>query len=135
RRGARWSWRGPLGGRRAVGPSRCRGGFRRGRQSDRGSSPAAARHDHDHLEPAGQNRVSYPCPSIESMFGTDGVVTSAAAVVDRICSAARAESRAAGQRLVAIGELDSLWVRGGVADEQWVLDSFVAVSAEVAAAL
>lgn len=58
-----------------------------------------------------------------------------AAVLERICAATRAENQAAGQRLVAIGELDTLWLRAGVTDEQHVLDTFVAVSAEVAAAL
>ncbi|KAA8961793.1 MAG: DUF222 domain-containing protein [Mycobacterium sp.] len=58
-----------------------------------------------------------------------------AAVVDRICAAARAENRAAGERLVAIGELHVLRARetGGCVD--WATDTWDAVAAEVAAAL
>ncbi|MEO6794173.1 MAG: HNH endonuclease signature motif containing protein [Mycobacterium sp.] len=57
------------------------------------------------------------------------------ALVDRICGTSRVQNQAAGQRLVAIGELDTLRAREHVADAQWVTDTFVAVAAEVAAAL
>lgn len=56
-------------------------------------------------------------------------------LVDRICAASRAQNQAAGQRLAAIGELDGLRAREHAANEQWVTDTFVAVAAEVAAAL
>jgi hypothetical protein len=59
----------------------------------------------------------------------------AAAAVGRICAAARAENRAAGQRLAAIGELDTLRAREHEVDEHWSTDTYVAVSAEVSAAL
>ncbi|HTM83861.1 MAG TPA: DUF222 domain-containing protein, partial [Mycobacterium sp.] len=58
-----------------------------------------------------------------------------AVLVDRICASSRVQNQAAGQRLVAIGELDSLRARAHVANAQWVTDTFVAVAAEVAAAL
>lgn len=58
-----------------------------------------------------------------------------AALVDRICAASRMANQAVGQRLVAIGELDRLRAREHAANEQWVTDTFVAVAAEVAAAL
>lgn len=58
-----------------------------------------------------------------------------AVLVDRICAASRIQNQAAGQRLIAIGELDSLRAREHAANEQWVTDTFVAVAAEVAAAL
>lgn len=56
-------------------------------------------------------------------------------MVDRICAASRAENRAAGQRLAAIGELDLLRAREHDACERWSIDTVEAVSAEVAAAL
>jgi hypothetical protein len=58
-----------------------------------------------------------------------------AALVDRICAASRAENRAAGQRLVAIGELDALWLRQVGERETWVGDTFEEIAAEVGAAL
>lgn len=57
------------------------------------------------------------------------------ALVDRITAASRAESRAAGERLAAIGELDTLRAREHAAEEKWSIDTYEAVSAEVAAAL
>ncbi|MBO0866765.1 MAG: DUF222 domain-containing protein, partial [Mycobacterium sp.] len=60
---------------------------------------------------------------------------SAAAVVDRICAATRAENQAAGQRLVAIGELHVLRARETGGCEDWATDTWDAVTAEVAAAL
>jgi hypothetical protein len=64
------------------------------------------------------------------MFDLDSSV-----LVERIAAAARAENRAAGQRLVAIGELDVL--RLGQVGERadWCTDTQEAVSAEVAAVL
>lgn len=56
-------------------------------------------------------------------------------LVDRICASSRAQNQAAGQRLVAIGELYGLRAREHAAAERWVTDTFVAVAAEVAAAL
>lgn len=61
--------------------------------------------------------------------------TESSALVDRICASSRLQNQAAGQRLAAIGELDSLRARQHAANEQWVTDTFVAVAAEVAAAL
>ncbi|OBJ68735.1 HNH endonuclease signature motif containing protein [Mycobacterium sp. 1274756.6] len=57
------------------------------------------------------------------------------ALLDRITAAARAENRAAGERLVAIGRLDTLRAREHAAEEKWSIDTYEAVSAEVAAAL
>jgi Domain of unknown function (DUF222) len=61
--------------------------------------------------------------------------TAAAALVDRMCAAARAENKAAGQRLIAIGELDLLRLREAEECESWLTDTWEAISAEVAAAL
>ncbi|GKU35541.1 hypothetical protein NJB14197_39160 [Mycobacterium montefiorense] len=58
-----------------------------------------------------------------------------ASVIDRICAASRAENRAAGARLAAIGELDLLRLRECGERESWVCDTWDAISAEVAAAL
>jgi len=56
------------------------------------------------------------------------------ALIDRMCAAGRAESRAAAARLDAIGELFELHrgQRGEAAD--WAVDTWAAVGAEVAAA-
>jgi Domain of unknown function (DUF222) len=59
----------------------------------------------------------------------------AAGVVDRMCAAARAENRAAGERLAAIGELDVLRLRECGERETWSTDTWDAISAQVAAAL
>ncbi len=59
----------------------------------------------------------------------------AAAIVDRMCASSRAENRAAGERLVAIGDLDVLRLRECGERETWVGDTWDAISAEVAAAL
>jgi len=72
---------------------------------------------------------------IELMFESGGLSPSAAAVVDRMCAASRAENRAAGQRLVAIGELDLLRLREVGERESWATDTHDAVVAEVSAAL
>ena len=58
-----------------------------------------------------------------------------AALLDRICSSSRAENRAAGERLAAIGELDLLRLRECGERESWATDTWDAISAEVAAAL
>ncbi|KAA1251192.1 HNH endonuclease [Mycobacterium simiae] len=58
-----------------------------------------------------------------------------AALVDRICAATRAENRATGERLAAIGELDVLRLQASGERESWGTDTWEAVSAEVAAAL
>ncbi|WP_293334078.1 HNH endonuclease signature motif containing protein [Mycobacterium sp.] len=60
---------------------------------------------------------------------------SAADVIDRMCAASRAENRAAGERLVAIGELDVLRLRERGECETYCTDTWDAVTAEVAAAL
>jgi len=59
-----------------------------------------------------------------------------AALLQRMCSAARAEACAAAERLVAIGELVSLRLaQDAGATELWVVDATDAVTLEVAAAL
>ena len=55
--------------------------------------------------------------------------------LERVCAAARAENRAAGQRLAAIGEVDVLWLRRFGERETWCTDTQEAITAEVAAAL
>jgi hypothetical protein len=58
-----------------------------------------------------------------------------AVLLDRICAASRAENRAAGERLAAIGGLDLLRL-GEFGDcDDWSTDTQEAVTAEVAAAL
>ena len=49
--------------------------------------------------------------------------------------AARAENRAAGQRLAVIGELDLLWLRRFGERETWGTDTHDAITAEIVAAL
>ncbi|HYX97950.1 MAG TPA: DUF222 domain-containing protein [Mycobacterium sp.] len=56
-------------------------------------------------------------------------------VMGRLRAAVRAESRAAGQRLAVIGELDVLWLRHFSERETWGTDTHDAVTAEIAAAL
>ncbi|MEE2855660.1 MAG: HNH endonuclease signature motif containing protein [Actinomycetota bacterium] len=58
-----------------------------------------------------------------------------AALLERICSSSRAENRAAGERLVAIGELDMLRLRQYGERETWATDTWDSISAEIAAAL
>jgi uncharacterized protein DUF222 len=65
----------------------------------------------------------------------DDVQGAATELVDRICAASRAENRAAGERLVAIGELDLLRLRESGDCESYATDTWEAVTAEVAAAL
>ncbi|MCV7408698.1 hypothetical protein AWC05_08140 [Mycobacterium florentinum] len=66
----------------------------------------------------------YPCTTSDS-----------AALVDRICSSARFENRAAATQLVAIGELFAYRLSGCSDTEAWAVDTVEAVTAEVAAAL
>lgn len=58
-----------------------------------------------------------------------------AALLDRICAAARVENRAAAAQLVAIGELFALRLSRCRETEEWAVDTTAAVAAEVAAAL
>jgi hypothetical protein len=60
---------------------------------------------------------------------------SAPDVVARLRAAARAENRAAGERLAVIGELDVLWLRRFGERETWCTDTQEAITAEIAAAL
>ena len=53
----------------------------------------------------------------------------------RVRAAARAENRAAGQRLAAIGDVDVLWLRRFGERETWCTDTQEAITAELAAAL
>jgi uncharacterized protein DUF222/HNH endonuclease len=57
------------------------------------------------------------------------------ALLERICSSSRAENQAAGERLVAIGELDMLRLRQFGERETWTTDTWDSISAEIAAAL
>lgn len=50
-------------------------------------------------------------------------------------ASARAENRAAGQRLAVIGELDLLWLRHFGERETWGTDTHDAITDEIAAAL
>lgn len=59
----------------------------------------------------------------------------AAVLVERMGAAARAENRAAGERLAVIGELDLFRLRQVGERETWCTDTQEAVTAEVAAAL
>src|ERR1700759_5010120 len=56
-------------------------------------------------------------------------------VMGRLREAARAENRAAGQRLAVIGELDLLWLRRFGERETWGTDTHDAITAEAVAAL
>jgi hypothetical protein len=58
-----------------------------------------------------------------------------AAMVERICSSARAENRAAAAQLVAIGELFGYRLSRCSDTEDWAIDTMEAVAAEVSAAL
>ncbi|MBV9350732.1 MAG: HNH endonuclease [Mycobacterium sp.] len=69
------------------------------------------------------------------MFENCASPSTAALLVERICAASRSENQAAGQRLVAIGELDVLRLREVGERETWSTDTQEAVTAEVAAAL
>ena len=67
--------------------------------------------------------------TIERMF------EKVSSVVDRLRAAARAENRAAGERLTLVGELDVLWLRQFGERESWGTDTHDAINAEIAAAL
>ncbi|HYX99892.1 MAG TPA: HNH endonuclease signature motif containing protein [Mycobacterium sp.] len=56
-------------------------------------------------------------------------------MMGQLRAAVRAESRAAGQRLAVIGELDVLWLRHFSERETWGTDTHDAITAEIAAAL
>ncbi len=58
-----------------------------------------------------------------------------AVLVERICSSARAENRAAAAALVAIGELFVYRLSRCSETEDWAIDTMEAVCAEVGAAL
>jgi hypothetical protein len=58
-----------------------------------------------------------------------------AAMVDRICAAARAENRAAAAQLVAIGQLFGYRLSRCSENEDWAIDTMAAAAAEVGAAL
>ncbi len=58
-----------------------------------------------------------------------------AALLERICSSARAENRAAAAQLVAIGELFGYRLSRCSETEDWAMDTMEAVAAEVAAGL
>ena len=71
---------------------------------------------------------------IEHMFDTES--DPATLLLQRMCSAARAESCAAAARLVAIGELVSLRLaEDGGASQDWTVDATDAVAIEVSVAL
>ncbi|UMB68613.1 HNH endonuclease signature motif containing protein [Mycobacterium paraterrae] len=59
----------------------------------------------------------------------------ASSVIDRLRAAARAENRAAGERLTVVGELDVLWLRRFGERESWGTDTHDAINDEIAAAL
>lgn len=68
---------------------------------------------------------------LEHMFGT-----TSADLLEQMCSAARAESCAAAQRLVAIADLMAMRIaEDGARTEMWTVDVVDAVSVEVSAAL
>ena len=58
-----------------------------------------------------------------------------AALVDRICAAARAENRAAAEQLVVIGQLFAYRYSSCSETDDWAIDTEAAVAAEVGAAL
>ncbi|WP_375488812.1 DUF222 domain-containing protein, partial [uncultured Mycobacterium sp.] len=73
----------------------------------------------------------------DEMFERRHPTTTSASValVERICSATRAENRAAAEQLVAIGELFRYRLSRCSETEEWAIDTEEAVTAEVAAAL
>ncbi len=58
-----------------------------------------------------------------------------AALLGRVCDAARTEAQAAAERLVAISELFVLRCRDSGEHEDWAIDTWEAVAAQIAAAL
>ncbi len=82
--------------------------------------------------------MSYPRGMIAHMFDlylASRPTPQAAALVDRICAAARAENRAAAAQLDAIGDLFRYRLSRGSENEGWAIDTMEAVAAEVAGAL
>src|SRR3954454_10147001 len=78
--------------------------------------------------------MSYPGGILERMFDTES--DPAALLLQRMCSAARAEACAAAARLVAVGELVALRLaQDGGASEDWMVDATDAVAVEVSAGL
>ncbi len=78
--------------------------------------------------------MSYPGGILEHVFDTGS--DPAALLLQRMCSAARAEACAAAARLVAIGELVALRLtQDGGASEDWTLDAVDAATIEVSAGL
>ncbi|MGA8331226.1 MAG: DUF222 domain-containing protein [Mycobacterium sp.] len=73
--------------------------------------------------------LSDPHGIIECMFDA------ASPLLVRLRAAARAENRAAGERLAVVGELDVLWLRQVGERESWCTDTQEALTAEIAAAL
>jgi hypothetical protein len=73
--------------------------------------------------------------SIECVFDCESSLSGAGVLVERMCAAVRAENRAVGRRLAAIGELDVVRLREVGERESWCTDTQEAVAAEVAAAL
>ena len=69
-----------------------------------------------------QRHVSRPAPE-------------SAALVDRLCSAARAENRAAAEQLEVIGQLFAYRYSSCSETDDWAIDTEAAVAAEVGAAL
>jgi hypothetical protein len=57
------------------------------------------------------------------------------ALADQLRATGRAENKAAGRRLVVIGELDVMWLRRFGERETWCTDTQEAITAEIAAAL
>jgi hypothetical protein len=73
--------------------------------------------------------VSAACAIIEYVFEYEGLLSGAAVLVERMCAAVRAENRAVGQRLAAIGELDVLRLRQVGERQTWCTDTQEAVAA------
>ncbi|BBY21205.1 HNH endonuclease signature motif containing protein [Mycobacterium stomatepiae] len=80
---------------------------------------------------------SIGCEEIREIFERRHPSTTpdSAALVDRICSSARSENRAAAAQLVAIGDLFAYRLSRCSDTEDWAVDTMEAVAAEVAAAL
>jgi hypothetical protein len=80
---------------------------------------------------------SIGCDEIDEVFERryPSTTTDSAALVDRICSSARLENRAAAAQLAAIGELFAYRLARCSDTEAWAVDTMEAVTAEVAAAL
>ncbi len=79
--------------------------------------------------------MSVPLTTIASMFDQPYSPAAAAAVLDRVRDATRAESQAAAERLIAIAELYMERIKQFDGRDHWILDVHEAVAAEVAAVL